>query len=239
VRESEQEEGGQSGLCKGGTRNSVCPSAKAQWLSRHKGPSSLWPDLVGRRRSVRQRPAPKRKATAKAKSKTLENQGKKRDCAFADDSHDEQKATAKAKSKTLQKQGKKNGTVPLQTALMTSNRKVLKSSFCAGSGGSRWVSILVPSNVVQNNGDEADTFTVHTHTHRRNRFGEVDSALLASVYSRPERCRIAWAVERKEIPIHKFPLELAISSRCGGPCRCAFVESCFRRRNLGFESWEV
>lgn len=101
---------------KGGTRNSVCPSAKAQWLSRQKGPSSLWPDLVGRRRIVRRPPAPRAKAKAKAKSKTLENPGN-------------------------------NGTVPLQTTLMTSNRKALKSSFCAGSGGSRWVSILVPSNV--------------------------------------------------------------------------------------------
>jgi len=192
-------------LCKGGTRNSVCPSAKAQWLSRQKGLSSLWPDLVGRRRIVRRPPAPRTKAKAKAKSKTLENQG---EVVFADDSHDEQP------------QGP-------QVKLLRGQRRVPLGFY--------------PCSVkcVQNNGDEADTFTVHTHTHRRNRFGEVDSALLASVYSRPERCRIAWAVERKEIPIHTFPLELAISSRCGGPCRCAFVESCFRRRNLGFESWEV
>lgn len=128
-------------MCKGGTRNSVCPSAKAQWLSRHKGPSSLWPDLVGRRRSVRQRPAPKRKATAKAKSKTLQKQGKKkRDCAFADGSHDEQP------------QGP-------QVKLLRGQRRVPLGFY--------------PCSVkcVQNNGDEADTFTVHTHTHT----GEIDS----------------------------------------------------------------
>jgi len=171
VRESEQEEGGQSGLCKGGTRNSVCPSAKAQWLSRHKGPSSLWPDLVGRRRSVRQRPAPKRKATAKAKSKTLENQGKKRDCAFADDSHDEQKATAKAKSKTLQKQGKTKRDCAFADGSHDEQPQGPQVKLLRGQ---RRVPLgFYPCSVkcVQNNGDEADTFTVHTHTHT----GEIDS----------------------------------------------------------------
>jgi len=80
------------------------------------------------------------------------------------------KQQRKRKARHFKNKEKQNGTVPLQTALMTSNRnpqvKLLR--------GQRRVPLgFYPCSVkcVQNNGDEADTFTVHTHTHT----GEIDS----------------------------------------------------------------